>query len=186
MIHDLVTGNRTATLYVRTDKNRVVIVATREGEIITLSSGPKRGEKAIPILREMRSAAVRVENGAIAFHSSSLAPTPVLLALMEADEIPDSDPSHPPREALPAVTPQFEKVRAILSRLLTEYLGPLAPMCCEQVLESLGNSLDGDRLGLAIGRMAAEAGSPEEARAFTERAWKLLGRKPTDGQKGAR
>jgi hypothetical protein len=173
-IRDLVNSKGTATLYVRTDKNRVVIVAVKEGEIITLSSGPKHGAKAIPVLREMRSAAVRLENGAIAFHSENMPATSALLATLEGDP-PDGDTRREERAGARNKTGlEVEKVKAVLSQLLSEYLGPMAPVCCEQVFDSLGNSLDAERLRLAIKKMAAEAGSPDEAQSFTLRAWKRL------------
>jgi hypothetical protein len=175
MIRDLVDRMETATLYIRTDKNRAVMVATKGGEIITLSSGPRHGAKAIPILRDMRTAAVRVEGHAISYHSEHMPPTAVLMAMLETDS---SDQAEAGGESTGAsggaAVGVADRVKTVLSQLLSEYLGPVAPICCEQVMESLGNPSDADRLRLAVEKMAAEAGSPEEAQAFTLRAWKRL------------
>ena len=174
MIRDLVTSKQTATLYIHTDRNRMVMVATKDGGIITLSSGPKHGAKAIPMLREMRSASVRVDNNAISYHSENIPPTAVLLSMLETETQKAPAASRKRPAAMGASGMEIEKVRTILSQLLTEYLGPIAPMFCEQVLDSMGNSLDSDRLRAAVQQLAAEAGGPEEARAFTERAWEQL------------
>jgi hypothetical protein len=174
MIRDLVNRTQTATLYVRTDQNHVVIVATKGGEIITLSSGSAHGEKAIPVLREMQWATVRVDGNAIAYHSEAMPPTPTLLGLLSSDTQPASRVNGKRLDSAGLSNVDSERVKKILSELLSEYLGPIAPMFCEQVLESVGDSLDPKRLRMAVEKMAAEAGGTEEVRDFTNRAWKQL------------
>lgn len=174
MIRVLVARMQTATLYIRTDHNRMVLVAMKDGEIITLSSGPRHGAKAISILREMRSAAVRIDNNAIAYHTENMPPTTVLLSMLETgtQQAPAVSGKRPSASGSSGM--EKERVKIILSQLLTEYLGPIAPMCCEQVLDAMGNSLDVDQQRAAVQQLATEAGSPEEARAFTERARQQL------------
>lgn len=174
MIRGLVTGKGTATLYIHTDNNRMIIVAAQDGEIITLTSGPKHGAKAIPMLQEMQSAKVRVDDNAISLRSENMPPTSELLTLIETETPDASDESGKRSPATRVLTPKVEEAKGILSQLLTEYMGPIAPMYCEQVLDSLGNSLDGDNLLIAVDKMAKEAGGPAEAQAFTEQALKKL------------
>ncbi|MDJ0807393.1 MAG: hypothetical protein QNJ78_11220 [Gammaproteobacteria bacterium] len=176
MVHDSLAEMRSATLFIRTDKNRIIVISTKGGEIITMFSGPKHGAGVIPMLLEMHSATVRIDDVAISHRSSSLPPTPVLMDMLESGKVNVPVETSKGSKATPASRPDFEVAKAVLSELLTEYLGPLAPMCCDDILESLGNSLEGDRLRTAIEKMAAEAGGPEEAQAFSEKAWKQLGR----------
>jgi len=174
MIRALVTSNRTATLYIHTDKNHMVMVAVQGGEVITLSSGPRHGARAIPYLREMLSAVVRVDTNAIAYHTENVPPTRVLLSMLETET--QQAPGAIGKRSSPSGSAgmEIEKVKTILSQLLAEYLGPIAPMACEQVLDPMGDSLNTARLRAAVEQLAAEAGGPEESRAFTQRAWHQL------------
>ncbi len=174
MIRALVTSNRTATLYIHTDKNHMVMVATQGGEVITLSSGPRHGVKAIPYLREMLSAVVRVDANAIAYHTENVPPTRVILSMLEAEAVQASGAvaKGPAAAASPGM--EMEKVKTILSQLLAEYLGPIAPMACEHVLNPMGDTLDIARLRDAVEQLAEEAGGPAESRTFTQRAWHQL------------
>jgi hypothetical protein len=174
MIRDLVEKKRAATLYIRTDQDRMVMVSTQGGKIITLSSGPKHGVKAVPLLRETHSAAVRIESTPVSYHSDEVPETDVLLAMLESDTQQTPTASTTPPGVPTVSSAETARIRAILSSLLTEYLGPMAPMCCDDVLEAVGSPLDANRLSEAVKQMAAEAGGPDEARAFTERAWKAL------------
>ena len=74
MIRDLVTQKRTATLNIRTNRNRAVMFAAKDGNIVTFSCGSLHGEAAIPALQEMSSAVVRVYDNAVAYRSEQLPP----------------------------------------------------------------------------------------------------------------
>jgi len=174
LIRDHVSDMRTATLYIRTDQNRLVIVAIRQGDIVTLSSGPKHGEKAIPLLREMQSAVVRVEDEAVPFHSESVPPTTVLMAMLEGDtarQVPVGDETP---QAGGGTDLETQRITAVLADLLSEYLGPVAPVFCEQVVGSLARPLNHDRLVSAVEKLATEAGGPQEAEDFRKRAREQL------------
>jgi hypothetical protein len=173
-IRNLVAEKGTGTLYIRTNQNRVVMVAVQDGNIITLSSGPRHGENAIPMLREMSSAVVRVDNTAVAYHSDQMPPTAALLAMLDADVGPGTSGQATVQGQSVRLGPEAAKVRGVLGRLLTDHMGPVGPMVCDQVLGPLGNSMDSDRLRAAIEMLATEIGDSEEARTFSEKAWKEL------------
>jgi len=177
MIKDLVAKRGTATLYVRTDRNRVVMIGVRGGEIVTLSSGPKRGEKAIPMLREMSSATVRIEDSAVAFHSEEMPSTQTILAMLSAE----AEPRQPETSAAAANTPpsndrvmETEKVRTVLCHLLGPHLGPISPLICEEVVDSISGPLDAQRLRSIIDRLATEIADPAEALQFAAEAARQL------------
>jgi len=174
LIRNLVAEKRTGTLYIRTNLNRVVMVALKGGNIITLSSGPRHGEKAIPMLQEMSSAVVRIDDTAVAYHSEHMPQTQVLLAMIEAEAGQANSGAAAAQRRTAQLGPEAARVRTLLGRLLTDYMGPVAPMVCDQFLGPLGNSMDGDRLRAAIKGLAAEIGDSDEARSFTEKACKEL------------
>jgi len=174
LIRNLVAEKGTGTLYIRTNQNRVVMVAVQGGNIITLSSGPRHGESAIPMLREMSSAVVRVDSTAVAYHSDQMPPTAVLLTMLDADPGPATAGVATVQGQRARLGPEAEKVKMVLGRLLTDYMGPVGPMVCDQALGQLGDSIDGGRLRALVDQLATEIGDSDEARTFTEKAWKEL------------
>lgn len=174
MIRNLVADKGTATLYIRTNQNRVVMVAVSGGNIITLSSGPRHGAKAVPMLQEMVSGTVRTDDTAVAYHSDQLPPTDALLTMLEASPEPATFANAAAQAQSGRLGPEAEKVKLVLGRLLTDFMGPVAPMVCDQYLGQLGTSIDSGRLRALVDQLAAEIGDSEEARTFTEQAWKEL------------
>ena len=151
------------------------MVAVKSGNIITFSSGPRHGEKAIPMLQEMTSAVVRVSDEALSYRSNQMPPTQRLLEMLEADLGPQTAGEAAAggwRSGGPGA--EAEQVRLVLGQLLIDFMGPVAPMVCDQHLSSLGGSLDTDRLRVLIAKLAAEIGDSEEAQTFTEQARNAL------------
>jgi len=177
MIHDAVAKKRTTTFYIRTDKNRMVMLGIKQGEIVTLSSGPKRGENAVPILREMTSGVVRSEDAAVAFHSDQMPPTGALLAMIEATDV-GSDGLHRAAQGTPSPPTgagmEKEAAQTILCQLLAKYMGPIAPMVCKDAFDNLGDSVDAPQLWTAIETLAAEIDNDIEAKEFSRLAAQQL------------
>lgn len=174
MIRELVAKKDTATLYVRTDQNRVVMVGIRGGEIVTLSSGPKRGEKAIPILRDMTSAAVRVEDSALAYHSHEMPTTAVILAMLGSGSEPQASVTTADEPASTNGSMEAERVRTVLCHLLGPHLGPISPLICEEVVGGITGQLDTQALRNIIERLATEIADPTEALQFVSDAQREL------------
>lgn len=174
MVRDLVAKKGTGTLYVRTDQNRVVMIGIRGGEIVTLSSGPKRGEKAIPILRDMGSAAVRVEDSAVAYHSEEMPPTAVILAMLGSrtqPQVPDAPAKEPPGTD---ASIEAERVKTVVCHLLGPHLGPITPLICEEVVGSITGPLDAQALRTIVERLASEIADQTEALQFVAEAQRQL------------
>ena len=64
-IHDLIETKAQGTLFTKCDKNHLIIVAVRDGKIISLRYGPKRGEAAIPLIRAIKFGDIRLDGRAI-------------------------------------------------------------------------------------------------------------------------
>jgi hypothetical protein len=173
-IRDLVSRRGTATLYVRTDRNRIVIIGVKSGRIVTLSSGPKRGEKAIPILREMSAGAMRVDDSALAYRSEEMPPTPAILAMLVSGRDRRPSAAHRAEPATSDRIMEAEKIRTILCQLLGPHLGPKSPLACEEVVASANGPLDAQGLRNIIDRLAAEIADPAEALKFATEATRQL------------
>jgi len=152
----------------------VVMIGVRGGEIVTLSSGPKRGERAIPILREMGSAAVRQEDSAVAYHSDEMPSTAVILAMLGSGSEPQASAA-PAKEAGSSDSViEAERVRTVLCQLLGPHLGPISPLICEEVVDSISGPLNAQALLNIIERLATEIADPMEALEFVAEAQRQL------------
>jgi hypothetical protein len=61
-----------------------------------------------------------------------------------------------------------------LTTLLTDYMGPVAPIVCDDCLAACGTPLTAEALSTAIARMAQEIGSASEAQSFSLQARQRL------------
>jgi len=177
LIKDAVARKSTGTVYIRTDLKHMVIIGLKDGEIVTLLSGPKRGVKAIPVLAGMRAGVLRLEETVVPFHLDELPRTDALLEMLEQGGADSRQGSAiAPHAASRAGDAAFEKeaVRKVLCPLLTEYMGPISSIMCADALAGLGDSADVVQLRSAIDQMAAEIGNAEEAKQFTQRAAQQL------------
>jgi hypothetical protein len=190
LLRDLVAKGETATLYISTDQNHSVVIGVQAGRIVALSSGLRHGEKAIPLVREMREGSYRREAVAVPHRSKQLPPTEEILALLAGDDVSSLAEPHAASEAgiepsptveiatdhPPPLPLAFDPKRAhkALCELLSDYLGPICSMVCEESEERLGGVHNPRDLEVLIDLLAREIAAPEEAEQFTVRARERL------------
>ena len=185
-LSELVSRRETGTIYVKNDANHLAIIGIRGGKIISLACGPKRGRSAVELIRHTRSCSVRVDDGAVSFHEHELPSTAELLEqLSPLHDLGETASQQGPGSTLPdgvAGHAQF------LCNLLTEFIGPVAPLVCEEKIVSAGALAAPDQLAQVIHELAREIDDPEEARQFVNRAEQALhtsGRAPQPSQGNA-
>ena len=191
LIEDMVENKESGVLYLRTDSNRSVFVGIRNGEIETLVSGLRRGMKAIKTILEMSSGSYRRDRNSLALQSGDLPPTAEILQILKDRDLGDveselsefselGEPSEitVPLDPLPkpsstSIDPSH--TAKVLCDILYDYIGPAAPIVCDDVIQGgalLGNAAD---VGLAIKALANEIDSGTEANEFIRRAHERLG-----------
>lgn len=182
-VHDLVTTKAQGTLFTKCDKNHLIIVAVRDGTIISLRYGPKRGEAAIPLIRAMKTGDMRLDDRAIADSTIELPPTALILEWFKPGA-PVKDVPVKPMFDLPA--PGANRQRSIaradgaeaLCNLLTDFLGPIAPLVCEEKISASGGLDTPQRIEVVIRSLAAEIQNSREAEEFIAQAHSLLRGRP--------
>ncbi len=174
-ILELVTDKSTGTLYARTNKNHLVIVAVRDGRIVSLACGPKRGDAAVPLIRQMVSADVRLDDSAIPYHERELPPTERILAVLEPGTWASvNDSATTPAASHGTMPADIQGKAQALCELLTDYIGPAAPLVCEEKLSTFAALDNPQSIDSAITNLAAEIQDSREAREFDSRARLLL------------
>ena len=168
---------KTGTVFVRTDDNHSVIIGVREGDIVSLSCGPRFGLEAIPLISHLKTGSYRVEDVAVDHHAKELPSSEKILDLL-SDSCAPAKSVEPNRagHASPSKTTKFNTSKAgkMLCALLQEYLGPIAPMVCEEAVLSVGEVRTLGHLHTLVDRLAQEIDAPEEAKSFTNQALEQL------------
>lgn len=170
LIESMVERKESGALYVRTDTNRSIFVGLRNGIIEALASGPKHGLDAITTILQMSHGSCRRDDTVLSFHSKDLPSTSdILLLLKKRAPLPVEQESP---VASPARDSEIDSGRAgkILCELLHDYLGPVAPLICEDVTGNGAKIRTPADLDTAIGCLAEEIESSAEAAEFIVRA----------------
>ena len=176
LIESMVERRESGTLYIRTDTNRSVSVGLLDGNIAALVAGPKRGLAAIATILQMSQGTFRRDDSPLSFHSGDLPPTRDILTLLKnrpaqpAAQMPPSD-SPAPGSAI-----YSEQAAKILCEILHDYVGPVAPIICEDVTENGAKLRTSADLEKAIESLAEEIDSSAESTEFIQRARTDLGK----------
>jgi hypothetical protein len=171
LLTDLIAQKRTCTLFGRTDNNRAIMIGVMRGEIVTLNCAGRRGDAAIPVLRQVVTLTFRLDDG-VAQGRMELPPTAdILAALMpSAGDGKLTDLAHPPE-----VTQGPEGDGPRLCELLAQFLGPIAPVLCSEGIRAAGG-LDGEaQKQRVILTLAKEIDDEGESKQFVDSARKILG-----------
>jgi len=173
LIENMVDRKESGSLYVRTDTNRSVFVGLNGGKIEALVAGPKRGMEALKTIMQMAHCSCRRDNSTLPYHTRDLPGTNDILLLLKQRNPPqaagETAPPPPGNKEIDA-----KEVMAILCHLLHDYLGPAAPVICEDVTDNGATIRTGADLAVAIEQLAKEVDSSVEAGEFIQRARREL------------
>lgn len=174
LLRELVEKRRTSTLYVRTDDNHLIVASVERGEIVSLLCGPRKGERAIPSIRKMRTGTYRMEESVTAHRrlGANLPPSEVLFSLMlEGGNEEETD------EAGGTAVSDCQWVQDVLCKMLAEYMGPIAPLVCRETVKAAGGIDSSDKVKRVVETLSQEIDNPSEAERFRSRARTELGKR---------
>ena len=163
LLKGLVKDGRSSTIYVHTDDNHLIAVGVDRGEIVSLICGPKQGERAIPLIRKMRTGTYRVDD-AVTPHrrfGAKLPSSDALLSLLAEDgDIGVSD---------------CQWVQEVLCKVLADYMGPIAPLVCRDTVKAAGGIDSPEQVKRVVEDLAQEIDNLAEAERFRAQAQAELG-----------
>ena len=181
-VEHMVENRESGALFVRTDTNHSVVLTIDKGEIVSLISGPRQGIDAMERILEMASCSLRRDDNLLTSLGTGAVPSTseILHHLKQGKAV--TKPSAPDaqegvRESSGGDAKPIDPNRAgkVLCDLLHEYLGPVAPMICDDVTFGGQKLSTSSQLVAAINSLAREIDSASEAKEFKERAYKRLG-----------
>lgn len=172
-------------VYIVTEGNHSCIVRLFEGQVQEVVYRMLRNEDALQRLSMVASAKMRFETSGIAALPAGRAPLSEssvewILGGFEQDlggaqyqyapepaaAAPASGPASASAGAVVVVNPHL---RHALEQVALNYLGPIAPMLCQEALEAAGGDAD-----KAVAQLAAQLYSQQEAQRFSDEARKAL------------
>ena len=164
-LKQLCAQGRSGTLFLVSDDNRMAQVRLDNGQIASLLCRNRRGLEALGILRDMQHARLRFDESFMAKgENDNLSTQAIFDSLVgsagAAAAVPAAAaPAAPARQAAPGLllTPQ---VKAIIQRVMTVYIGPMAEIICDDHFDAAGN------MQALVQLLADEISSPEQAAKF--------------------
>jgi len=175
LIESMVERRESGTLYIRTDTNRSVSIGLLDGNIAALVAGPKRGLAAIATILQMSQGTFRRDDSPLSFHSGDLPPTGDILTLLKKRPAQPTAQQPIGNSPAPGSAVYSEQAMKILCEILHDYVGPAAPIICEDVTNNGTKLRSSADLEKAIESLAEEIDSNAETVEFVNRARAELG-----------
>jgi hypothetical protein len=170
-LKQLCAQGRSGTLFLVSDDNRMAQVRLDNGQIASLLCRNRRGLEALGILRNMQHARLRFdESFMVKDENDNLSTQAIFDSLFSsaggaADAPSGAAPAAPSKSAAAAparssalqLTPQ---VKATIERVMTQYIGPMAEIICDDHFDAAGN------MQALVQLLADEISAPEQAAKF--------------------
>ena len=165
-LRQLCAQGRSGTVFLVSDDNRMAQVRLDKGQIASMLCRNRRGIEALGILRSMANARLRFdETFLVKDEHDNLSTQAIFDALGGGSGGAEAAPSAatPPRPAAPASTPALAltpALKATIQRVMTEYIGPMAEIICDDHFDAAGN------LPALVQLLADEISAPAQAAKF--------------------
>jgi len=167
-LQSLCDAKRSGIMFIITSDNHVAQFILRSGEIVGLSHRLLRGLDALPSMRTFAAGRYRFVEEPVDRTDRGLPPTLDLLALL----IPEhSAPTEPPQSTspTPSMRQALESIRSVIEPELTEFLGPMAEVICQEHLAHVTALSSPQHVTRLVEAIAKEIGDPTKEAHFKER-----------------
>lgn len=165
-LRQLCAQGRSGTVFLVSDDNRMAQVRLDKGQIASLLCRNRRGIEALGILRSMANARLRFdETFLVKDEHDNLSTEAIFDALAGSFAGAEAAPAvaAAPRPAAPASTAALlltPAVKATIQRVMTQYIGPMAEIICDDHFGAAGN------MQALVQLLADEISAPAQAAKF--------------------
>jgi hypothetical protein len=155
-------------MFIITAENHVAQFILRGGEVVGLSHRLLRGLDALPSMRTFTAGRYRFVEEPVDRTDPGLPPTLELLALLIPEHAgpAESPQSTPPT---PNIRQALESVRSLIEPELTEFLGPMAELICQEHLARLTALNSPEHFTRLVEAIAKEIGDSTKEAQFKQR-----------------
>jgi hypothetical protein len=161
---------RTGTAYIVTDDNKMARLGLEAGEIDFILFQRKRGADALAMMQHIQAGRLRFEDGLKP--SADATDLPATTDILEFLNNPQSKGA--PQALAPQAAQNTQTLnaadRAMVEAVLTDYIGPMASIICDEQLNEVSN------LESALKALAAEIQDSGQIKEFLDRVHAQLGK----------
>jgi hypothetical protein len=169
VLKDLVAQRRSGTLFITSAEKHAAHFVLKDGVVCACGYRFKRGMAAVEAIRRMTGGSYRFEANIVCAKSTTDLPdTHSLLALLDDVEPPANTTPAATGAAPIATPPRMAPLVAMVQEQLTQYLGPVAAICCEDYLDRTGGIHGLDEIKDMIHTLSEEIDDTAERREFEE------------------
>jgi hypothetical protein len=163
-IHRLFSEKQTGTIFITTSDNHLVRLVLNKGEIVHLVYDTNyRSYDAIPLLKKIQAGRLQFARGIFETAAEiSLPPTQELLYVLKGKGEEKELLTYSPKK----VDSPFEEVIIQIKRALSNHIGPIAALICDEYIEKVGGINNLDAIDSLIDDVAKEIGEPNTERLF--------------------
>jgi len=163
-IHRLFSEKQTGTIFITTSDNHLVRLVLNKGEIVHLVYDTNyRSYDAIPLLKKIQAGRLQFARGIFeAADEISLPPTKELLYVLKGKGEEKDLLTYSPKK----VDSPFEEVIIQIKRALSNHIGPIAALICDEYIEKAGGINNLDAIDSLIDDVAKEIDEPNTERLF--------------------
>lgn len=163
-IHRLFAEKQTGTIFITTSDNHLVRLVLNKGEIVHLVYDTNyRSYDAIPLLKKIQAGRLQFARGIFETAAEiSLPPTKELLYVLKGKGEEKDLLTYSPKK----VDSPFEEVIIQIKRALSNHIGPIAALICDEYIEKAGGINNLNAIDALIDDVAKEIGEPDTERLF--------------------
>jgi len=163
-IHRLFSEKQTGTIFITTSDNHLVRLVLNKGEIVHLVYDTNyRSYDAIPLLKKIQAGRLQFARGI--FETADeipLPPTKELLYVLSGNGEEKNLLTYSSKK----VDSPFEEVIIQIKRALSNHIGPIAALICDEYIEKAGGISNLNAIDTLIDDVAKEIGEPDTERLF--------------------
>lgn len=153
-------------MFIITAENHVAQFILRGGEVVGLSHRLLRGLDALPALTTFTAGRYRFVDEPVDRIDPGLPPTLDLLALLVPEP---TGPAESPQSPPPNLRQALESIRALIEPELTEFLGPVAELICQEHLAHVAALISPQHFSRLVDAIAREIGDSTKEAQFKQR-----------------
>ncbi|BAP56920.1 hypothetical protein THII_2623 [Thioploca ingrica] len=163
-VHRLFAEKQTGTIFITTSDNHLVRLVLNKGEIVHLVYDTNyRSYDAIPLLKKIQAGRLQFARGIFeAANEIPLPPTKELLYVLSGKGEEKNLLTYSPKK----VDSPFEEVIIQIKRALSNHIGPIAALICDEYIEKTGGINNFNAIDALIDDVAKEIGEPDTERLF--------------------
>ena len=170
-LRQLCAQGRSGTVFLVSDDNRMAQVRLDQGQIASLLCRNRRGIEALGILRSMANARLRFDETFLVKDEHDNLSTQAIFDALGGGSDGAAPVAVAPAQPRPAATALAltPAVKATIQRVMTQYIGPMAEIICDDHFDAAGN------LQALVQLLADEISAPAQAAKFRAEIARELG-----------